>query len=321
DRAARAALADDGGDQRHLDLETGLDGARDRLGLAARLGVDAGIGARGVDERQNRQTEMIRQLHQAPRLAIALGPRHAEIVPHARIGVGALFMRDHHHRLIAEPAEPADNGAVLGEGAVARERREIGDQPVDDVEPVRPVGMTRDLHLLPRRQPGIDLVQLPVELGLEPLYLVGDVEIGRVRQMPQLLDLVFELGDGFFEIEIVFHRRPDASAFFSTAWAWRIEAASIMRPSSVTAPRPCRCASSSAATIRCARSISAACGVKTSLASAICDGWIAHLPSMPIAATRDAAARNPSGSWKSANGPSIGRSPLARAATTMRDSA
>ena len=56
----------------------------------------------------------------------------------------------------------------------------------------------------------------------------------------------------------------------------------------------------------------------TSLASAIWDGWIAHLPSQPRTAARLAWARNPSGSEKSPNGPSIGRSPWARAATTMR---
>ena len=54
ERAARAALADDHGDdgrrqRRHLE-----DVARHRLGLAALLGAEAGVGARRVDERDDR---------------------------------------------------------------------------------------------------------------------------------------------------------------------------------------------------------------------------------------------------------------------------
>ena len=78
-RAARAALADDGGDDRHLELRHLEDVAADRLRLAALLGADAGIGARRVDEGEHRQAELLGQLHQAQRLAIALGPRHAEV--------------------------------------------------------------------------------------------------------------------------------------------------------------------------------------------------------------------------------------------------
>ena len=63
------------------------------------------------------------------RLAVALGPRHAEIVPDAGLGVGALLLADDADRLAAEAAEAADDGLVLAEFAVAGERREILDQP------------------------------------------------------------------------------------------------------------------------------------------------------------------------------------------------
>ena len=56
-------------------------------------------------------------------------------------------------RLAAEAAEPGDDRLVLAEFAVAGERLEIGDQPGDVVLGVRPVGMARDLRLLPGRQP------------------------------------------------------------------------------------------------------------------------------------------------------------------------
>src|SRR5690606_27057720 len=60
----------------------------DRLRLAARLGIDAGIGARRVDQGQDREAEPVGQLHQADRLAVALRPRHAEIMPHPLHNLG-----------------------------------------------------------------------------------------------------------------------------------------------------------------------------------------------------------------------------------------
>ncbi len=68
------------------------------------------------------------------------------------------------------------------------------------------------------------------------------------------------------------------------------EAASIILPSSEAAPLPWASASLSATMMRSARSTSLAVGENTSLASSICEGWIAHLPSMPSAAARLAPA-------------------------------
>jgi hypothetical protein len=38
-------------------------------------------------------------------------------------------------------------------------------------------------------------------LGLQALHLIGDVELRLGAQMPEFLDLGFELGDGLFEFE------------------------------------------------------------------------------------------------------------------------
>ena len=54
---------------------------------------------------------------------------------------------------------------------------------------------------------------------------------------------------------------------------------SIRRPSSETAPRPSFAACAIASRMRRALVTSASDGVNTPLASSICDGWIAHLPS------------------------------------------
>ncbi len=194
-------------DDRHGELKAAGDGTRDRLGLAPLLGIDAGVGAGRVDQGQHRQPEPIGEAHQPDRLPVALGPRHAEIVPDPLVRVGALLGADHHDRAPAEAADPGQDRLIVGEGAVAGQGRKILDQLGDVVLDVRPVRMARDLGLLP----GIELaVGLRQELGgaaLEAGDLVGQIELGAARQMAQLLDLALELGDRLFEIEKAAHPR------------------------------------------------------------------------------------------------------------------
>ena len=64
-------------------------------------------------------------------------------------------------------ADAADDRLVLAEIAVAGERREILDQPVDVVPEMRPLRMPGDLRLLPGGQLGIGLFQRVARLGLE----------------------------------------------------------------------------------------------------------------------------------------------------------
>ena len=58
ERAARAALADHGADDRHRQARHDLEVLRDRLGLAALLGVDARVGALRVDEADDRTARL-----------------------------------------------------------------------------------------------------------------------------------------------------------------------------------------------------------------------------------------------------------------------
>ena len=117
---------------------------------------------------------LLGQLHQPHGLAVALGLGHAEVVPDAALGVGALLVADDHDGAAAEAAEPAHDGLVLGEVAVAGQRREVLDQGVDVVEAMRPLGMARDLRLLPGRELGVGVDQRLLRLLLELRDLVGD---------------------------------------------------------------------------------------------------------------------------------------------------
>ncbi len=96
------------------------------------------IGARGVNEGQDRQMEAAGQFDQAAGLAVALGPGHAEIMGHAGFGIVALLGPDDDDWAAVEAPQPADDGRVLAERAVARERGEVGDERPQVVQRLRP---------------------------------------------------------------------------------------------------------------------------------------------------------------------------------------
>src|SRR5262249_57157807 len=116
---AGPAFADDARHIRHPEFEAGIGRACDGLGLAALLGADAGISAGGVDQRQNRNPETVRHLHQPLRFAISLRPRHPEIVLEAAFGRRALLMPDDADAFAAKAAEATDDRDVIAEFAVA----------------------------------------------------------------------------------------------------------------------------------------------------------------------------------------------------------
>src|SRR5579859_750307 len=78
-RAARASLADHGGDRGRAQGGHLNQVGRDGRGLAALLGAEPRMRAGDVDQRDHRRAEFLGELHQAQRLAIPLGVRHAEI--------------------------------------------------------------------------------------------------------------------------------------------------------------------------------------------------------------------------------------------------
>jgi hypothetical protein len=174
--------------------------------LAAFLRLDAGEGPGRVHERDDGHVESVGELHEADRLAIALRPRHAEIVPDPRLGVRPFFLAEDANRAAAEPAEAADDRGILAEQAVARQRREVRDQRLHVVAEVRPLRMARDLRLLPRREAGIEIGERLLRLGFEARQFLADRDRVPLRcDVPQLLDLRFELGDGLFEVEVATH--------------------------------------------------------------------------------------------------------------------
>ena len=72
----------------------------------ALLGADPGISARRVDEGKQRQAELLGELHQPERLAVALGPRHAEVARAALLGVAPFWWPSTMHGRPLKRASP-----------------------------------------------------------------------------------------------------------------------------------------------------------------------------------------------------------------------
>ncbi|KAF4516425.1 hypothetical protein B566_EDAN003171 [Ephemera danica] len=208
-RPSGTALADDGDDDRHLELGHDVEVAADGLGLATLLGTDSGIGARRVDEGHHRQTKLFGQLHQAQGLPVAFGTRHAEVAKNFLLGITTLLVPDNHDRVPIEARQAANDGMVVGEGAVAMEFFEVAEQQGEIVERVRTLRVAGDLGYLPGRQLRVDTLGQLGALLFETADLLGDVDSGVVLNKAQLFNFGFELGNRLLEVEkTCFHGQP-----------------------------------------------------------------------------------------------------------------
>ena len=110
------------------------------------------MGARDVDEGDDRQPEALGELHDPHRLAVALRVGHPEVAPDVLVGVGALLLADDHDPPAVEPGEPGDHRRVVAEQPVAVELDEVVGHRLDELERPRPAQVAGELDPRPDRR-------------------------------------------------------------------------------------------------------------------------------------------------------------------------
>src|SRR5260370_32120295 len=123
--------------------------ARDGLGLAALLGIDAGISSLCIHERENRPSKLGRELHNAKRFAIALRLGLAEIAQQSLLAVPPLLVTEDGNGAPVKARKSGDDGGVFAERPFAVQFHEIGEEEADEIERVRPLPMARHPPSLP----------------------------------------------------------------------------------------------------------------------------------------------------------------------------
>jgi len=199
-RAAAAAFPVDDDDDRRVERGHLAQVERDGLGDATLLGLDARVGGRRVDEREDRPAELLGQLHRPQRLPVALRPGVAEIAVDLLLRVAApLVMADDQHGLVLVAREARHDRVVVGEAAVPADLGELGEEPLHVVQYRGPLRVTGHEHALPGRERGVDLPADRLDPPVQPVD--GLLALGRLRQHRERLDFLQQDGDGLLEFE------------------------------------------------------------------------------------------------------------------------
>ena len=186
---------DDGdADQHHLPQVYG-----DRFGDAALFGFHAGICGRRVDEDDDRPAELLGQLHDPQRFSIPFRARVAEVPEDLLLRVASFLVPHHTYRLLAVLGEARDDRVIVGKPAIAVEFIPAGEQPLDVIERVRPVRMSRDKDPLPRGEVRVELAADLIRAL--PETLDRTLPLRRLREHAERFDLLEEDTDGLFELE------------------------------------------------------------------------------------------------------------------------
>src|SRR5581483_8522025 len=113
--AARSAFPGDGRDDRYSNLGHLPKIERDRFRLPAFFRIDSRVCPRGIDERQDRASELLRKLHDPESLPVAFGLGHPEVAVLALFGVPALLVADQADWNVTNRAETANDGRIIAE--------------------------------------------------------------------------------------------------------------------------------------------------------------------------------------------------------------
>ena len=112
--------------------------------------------------------------------------RHAEVAPHPVLRGPALAVADHHHLFARQPRHAAGHGLVVAIGAIPVNLAEIGENSLDQIHGIGPLGMPRPLDPDPRRRGRLRLVGDPLFLFAHQFLAgsgLGGAQDGRSRRL------------------------------------------------------------------------------------------------------------------------------------------
>ena len=127
-------------------------------------------------KRDDRQAELLGQLHAAQGLAVALGVGQAEVALDLFLGVAALVVADEHDLVPAEAGQAALDGGVVAEVAVAVQLAELAADQLDVVLEQRPLRVAGDLHRLPGAEVVVGLAEQGGVVGAKLAKLLGVID-------------------------------------------------------------------------------------------------------------------------------------------------
>ena len=90
--------------------------------------------------------EFLGEFHCAQSLSITFRLWHAEVSQLPLLCVASFLMADDRHRHAMKVREAADHRRVVGISAIPMKFDEVFEQPLDEIQGIRPVGMPRELH-------------------------------------------------------------------------------------------------------------------------------------------------------------------------------
>ena len=230
---ARAAFANDGGDDGGFELRHLKDVAANGLRLATLLGIDTGESTGRIDKGEHGQFEFFCGFHQAQGFAVALRAGHAEVAQGALFGVAPFLVANHHAGLAIEAGQAADDGFIVGKVAITVHFHEIGKNFAHIVQGVRTIGMPGNFGNLPRCQVAVDIFGQLVAFFAQLIDFIRNIDGAFALHVAQLVNFGFQLCNGLLKVEESFFSQD----FSPCPSAVALEHLLCLRPSGLNRPR------------------------------------------------------------------------------------
>ena len=175
--------------------------AANGFALVAFFGINSGKRTRRIHKCEYRQLEFFGGFHQPQRLAIAFWFAHAEVAHGAHFCAAAFLMTQYHAGATVETRQSANDGKIIGHMTIPMKFHKIGEDAVEIVQRIRPVGVAGNLRDLPGREIAVDVLGQLLAFFAKLFNFGRNIHCRFTLHIPQLLDLVFKFGNGLLKIQ------------------------------------------------------------------------------------------------------------------------